>query len=76
MADKTLRYLIISYEGREISVNYLFTGALIYNNINVNPIKLQNECSNFIFIPTSNAYWFAASCYDGKVNFLSKPKSS
>ena len=51
----------------------MYTGALIYNNYNVAPLKLEYEVANLAFFHSQTSIWIAASCYDGKVAFLTKP---
>ena len=57
-------------------MNDLYTGALIYNNYNFEPLLLEQEISGFRFFPTATRYWIAASCSDGRVVFISRPQTS
>lgn len=42
-SDEERKFLIVAFEGGEIQINNLYTGALIYNNSNVEPIKIEYE---------------------------------
>lgn len=72
-ADEMLKFMVVCFEGGEIQINNLYTGALIYNNYNVDALKLEYEVAKLSFFRAQTKYWIAASCYDGKVAFLTKP---
>jgi len=40
---------VVAFEEGEIQVNDLYSGQLIYNNSNFEPLKLEFEVSNFKF---------------------------
>lgn len=48
-SDKHRRFLMICFEGGEIQVNNFYTGALIYNNFNVDTLKFENEVAQAEF---------------------------
>lgn len=48
-SDEDLKFLIVTFEAGEIQVNNLFSGALIYNNANVKPIKIDYEIAQIKF---------------------------
>ena len=54
-------------------MNNLFNGALIYNNQNVPPLKLDSEVARIAFFPSQTQFWIAAACFDGRVAFISVP---
>jgi hypothetical protein len=41
--------MLVAFEAGEIQVNNLYTGALIYNNATVKPIKIENEITQMKF---------------------------
>ena len=73
-SDALLKFLVVCFEGGEIQVNHLHTGALVYNNYNVPVLKLRGEVAQLAFFPSQTQFWIAASCYDGKVAFISVPR--
>lgn len=75
-ADEMLKFLAVCFEGGEIQINNLYTGALIYNDYNVPPLKLEYEVAKLSFFRSQTKIWIAAACFDGKVAFLSKPMVS
>ena len=75
-SDDGKKFLIIALEGGEIQVNNLFTGALIYNNSNVDPIKIDFEIAQMKFFNSQTKFWIAASCWEGRVAFISRPQIS
>lgn len=42
-SDSKCEHLLLSFEEGLVQVNLLATGQLLYNNITVEPIKLENE---------------------------------
>ena len=72
-ADEALKFLIVTFEAGEIQVNNLFTGALIYNNATVKPIKIDFEIAQIKFFNSQTKFWIAASCWEGRVAFISRP---
>lgn len=68
--------MIVAFEGGEIQVNNLFTGALIYNNSAVTPIQIDTEIAQMKFFKSQTKFWIAASCWEGKVAFISRPQES
>jgi len=72
-ADDMLKFLVVCFEGGEIQINNLYTGALVYNNYSGEALKLEYEVAKLSFFRAQTKYWIAASCYDGKVAFLTKP---
>ena len=75
-SDADIKFLLVAFEAGEIQVNNLFTGALIYNNSNVKPIKIENEITNMKFFNSQTKFWIAASCWEGRVAFISRPQIS
>ena len=59
-----------------MQVNDLYTGALIYNNATVDPIKIEYEIAQVKFFHSSTQFWIAASCWEGRVAFISRPQVS
>jgi len=57
-------------------VNNLNTGALIYNNANVEPIKIDFEIAHMKFFFAQTKFWIAVSCREGRVAFISRPTVS
>ena len=47
--DNNFKFLVVAFEEGEIQVNDLYSGQLIYNNSNFEPLKLDNEIANFKF---------------------------
>ena len=74
--DEAFKFLVVAFEEGEIQVNDLYSGQLIYNNCNFDPLKLEFEVANFKFFSTQTKFWFAASCWEGRVAFVSKPQIS
>ena len=72
-ADNKKEFMIVAFEGGEIQVNQLKTGVLLYNDHNVNPIKIENEIAQMKFFESQSKYWVAVGCWQGKVAFLSRP---
>jgi len=72
-SDRNKKFLMVCFEGGEIQVNNLYTGALIYNNYNLEAIKFENEVAQVEFFTSQTKFWIAASCFDGRVAFLTKP---
>ena len=75
-SDDENKFLIVAFEGGEIQVNNLFTGALIYNNSAVTPIQIDTEIAQLKFFKSQTKFWIAASCWEGKVAFISRPQES
>ena len=89
-ADELLKFVVICFEGGLIQINNLYTGALIYNHYEprdkllskghskseVEPLKLDHEVAALCFLKLQTKYWIAASCYDGRVAFLTIPQVS
>jgi hypothetical protein len=49
--------------------------VLIYNNANVEPINLDYEVSALKFFLTQTKFWIAATCWEGRVAFISRPQT-
>jgi WD40 repeat protein len=73
-SDVDIKFLLVAFEAGEIQVNNLFTGALIYNNSNVKPIKIENEVTQMKFFNSQTKFWIAASCWEGRVAFITRPQ--
>lgn len=48
-SDPDRKFLLVAFEGGELQVNNLNTGALIYNNANVEPLKIDFEIAHMKF---------------------------
>lgn len=75
-SDVDIKFLLVAFEAGEVQVNNLFTGALIYNNANVKAIKIENEITQLKFFNSQTKFWIAASCWEGRVAFISRPQVS
>jgi len=48
-ADEMLKFLVVCFEGGEIQINNLYTGALVYNNYSSDALKLEYEVAKISF---------------------------
>jgi len=51
----------------------LHTGELIYNTGNDEKLYTDGEVATITFFRREGKYWFAATCWGGKVSFFSAP---
>lgn len=72
-ADADRKHMVVAFEGGEIQVNNMSTGQLIYNNTDCEPIKFEHEVAQVKFFVSQTRFWFAASCWEGAVGFVTRP---
>lgn len=75
-SDSKCEYLLLSFEEGLVQINLLETGQLLYNNITVEPIKLENEIAQMAFFESQSKYWVAAACWEGRVAFITRKQES
>jgi hypothetical protein len=75
-SDPQFKFLIVALEGGQIQINNLYTGALIYNNCNVEALDIGYEIAQVKFFFSQTKFWIAASCCEGRVAFISRPTVS
>jgi hypothetical protein len=75
-SDPQFKFLIVAIEGGIVQINNLYTGALIYNNSNVEAIDIGYEIAQAKFFFSQTKFWIAASCWEGRVAFISRPTVS
>ena len=56
-------------------MNNLYTGDLIYNTQYASPIKFDSDVTVMGIFVNVSKYWMTAACSDGRVAFISRPKS-
>ena len=67
--------MLVAFEGGEIQVNSMTDGQLMHNKVECEPIKLEHEIARLRFFVTQTRFWFAASCWEGAVGFITQPQT-
>ena len=70
--DSHSRFLAAAFEGGVIQVHNLASGALLFNRLAVESMKLDHEVNILLCMNESTPFWFMVGCWEGEVGFVSK----
>ena len=71
--DSESRYLLVAFEGGVVQIHNLYSGEILFNKLLEDSLKLEHEASNIMFLGVRSPFWFMVTCWEGYVNFYSKP---
>ena len=64
----------MAFEGGVVQIHNLYSGEILFNKLLEDSLRLQHEASNIMFVGEASPFWFMVTCWEGYVNFFSKPQ--